>query len=199
MQTSANIDALAPALSGFSAGKYAKDAANDFTKSRYVTLDALLSAVKAPLSEAGLMVTSWPDDVNGRAGLTTMLIHVESGQWMSSSVPFDGLSSVNKNAAQAFGSWMTYARRYAMSAILNLPGEKDDDGNSLASGKPKKQGDDWGGAMDEKKCIKKMESAKSVAEVKTIANSHHARAQAEGWGLTLKGTHDARVAEFEGS
>ncbi len=51
-----------------------------------------------------------------------------SGEWISQKL----LMSCSKKEPQAFGSAITYARRYALQSILGIPCE-DDDGNSTVS------------------------------------------------------------------
>jgi len=64
-----------------------------------------------------------------------MLIH-ESGEWISSTS-----STPSKDATdpQKLGSAITYARRYALGAILSLNIDEDDDGQKAATAPAKKQ------------------------------------------------------------
>ena len=60
----------------------------------------------------------------GHIGLETRLIHAESGQWISSVA----IIPLPKNDPQGMGSAITYARRYALTAMLGIITEEDDDG-----------------------------------------------------------------------
>jgi len=107
-------------------------------KTTYATLDDVIATVRGPLSENGLSFTQMLDvDADGPA-LTTMLIH-ESGQWMASSTPIDAMDgNRGTNAMQAFGSTLTYLKRYALSAMLGVSTDDDDDG-STARKAPQRQ------------------------------------------------------------
>ena len=62
-----------------------------------------------------------------------MMCH-SSGQWVDSSY----VMPVSKLDAQAVGSAITYARRYALAAMVGVAPE-DDDGNNAAKNPPKPQ------------------------------------------------------------
>jgi hypothetical protein len=57
--------------------------------------------------------------------ITTLLLH-ESGEWLE---PEPLSLKMDKVTAQGAGSAITYARRYALSAILGISSEDDGDGN----------------------------------------------------------------------
>ena len=106
-----------------------KDSNNPFFKSKYADLASVWDACREPLAANGLSVVQMPcNDTPDSVALETILMHT-SGQWISSvfSMP------VSKHDAQAVGSAITYARRYALAAVVGIAPE-DDDGN-LASGK----------------------------------------------------------------
>jgi len=105
-----------------------KDCANPFFKSKYADLNSVWNACRQPLSKNGLSVTQ-TFDTNGEMYLITTLMH-SSGQWISSKLP---VVTVKKDA-QEYGKAITYMRRYALSAIVGVAPDDDDDGNS-ASGK----------------------------------------------------------------
>jgi ERF superfamily len=103
-----------------------KDTNNTFYKSSYADLASCLDACKAHLSSNNLSVSQGPGLVGEQWVLTTKLMHV-SGEWIESQHPI--LSS--KQDAQGFGSGLTYARRYALCAIIGLA-QADDDGNEAS-------------------------------------------------------------------
>lgn len=121
MEKSANISNLTKALAQFHAlvGKIGKDAKNPFFKSNYASLPHILTEVSDPLQQAGLVITQFPD---GDA-LTTMLIHAESGEYISASYI---MPVAKANDPQALGSAISYARRYSVSSILSLKIDDDD-------------------------------------------------------------------------
>jgi len=132
MEKSDSIKNLAKAIMTFNAevGKIHKKSTNPFFKSKYASLPDILSEISEPLQSAGLIITQLPDGLS----LTTMLIHVESGEYITAS----GEMKPVKNDPQSLGSAITYQRRYAIGALLSLNIDVDDDGNK-ATTPPKKQ------------------------------------------------------------
>ncbi len=104
-----------------------KDGSNPHFKSNYITLDGVHKAIRQALADNGLSVTQ-PLEVPP-AGfdicVRTQLMHI-SGQWIDSTLPMVAV----KKDPQGFGSTITYARRYALSAMLGVCSEIDDDGNA---------------------------------------------------------------------
>jgi hypothetical protein len=130
MQSSESINELAKALSlaqGEITGAL-KDSANPFFKSHYADLASCWDACRVALSKNGLAVTQFPTTQDGSTFLETTLLH-SSGQWMRSSL----IIRAKDDTAQAQGSGITYARRYALCAVVGVA-QVDDDGNA-ASGR----------------------------------------------------------------
>lgn len=128
MKKSESIKELSIALSKFQ-GEIANPsntATNPFFKSKYAPLETVLNTVRPILSKHGLSIIQIPSSVDNYVTVTTMLIH-SSGEWIESS-PLS--LKMDKVTAQGAGSAITYARRYAVSAILGISSEDDDDGNS---------------------------------------------------------------------
>lgn len=91
-------------------------------KFKYAPLDTILNAVRKPLADNGLAVTQTLDG----GDLVTMLIHGDGGAIVGR-LPIPEVDGV-----QAFGSAITYLRRYSLQAILGIAAEEDDDGNHAA-------------------------------------------------------------------
>src|SRR3954452_23518385 len=129
MEKSPSIVNLAKALKQFHAGigKITKDATNPFFNSKYATLSTILEAIKQPLLDAGLSFTQFP---TGQNGLTTVLMHGESGEYMQC----DYFMTPLKSDPQAQGSVISYMRRYALAAVLGLNLDEDDDANTATHG-----------------------------------------------------------------
>jgi hypothetical protein len=121
MEGSESIKELSKALATFHSqvGKIGKDAKNPFFKSNYASLPHILTEIAEPLEKAGLVITQFPDGV----GLTTMLIHSESGEYLMAKYE---MPVAKANDPQALGSAISYARRYAVSSILSLKIDDDD-------------------------------------------------------------------------
>jgi hypothetical protein len=130
MKTSETISKIAPAIIKFQSeiGKIHKGSENPFFKNKYAALPDILSAIAEPLKNAELAVMQFPTGVNQ---LETVLLHI-SGEWISETYEMKPV----KQDPQSLGSSITYARRYAIGAILNLNIDEDDDGNE-ASAPPK--------------------------------------------------------------
>lgn len=103
-----------------------KDSENPHFKSRYASLAAVNEAIMGPLSEAGFVIMQGGADIGGKPYLRTTLAHV-GGHWES----FDYPIILGDSNPQHLASAVTYARRYAICALLNLSTE-DDDGNAAA-------------------------------------------------------------------
>jgi hypothetical protein len=71
------------------------------------------------MEKAGLVISQFPDG----DGLTTMLIHADSGEYLSATYT---LQVVRQNDPQAQGSAVSYARRYGLTSVLNLAISDDD-------------------------------------------------------------------------
>jgi hypothetical protein len=131
MQTSETINELAAALAkaqGEITGAL-KDSSNPFFKSKYADLASCWDACRSALSKNGLAVTQFPMTTEQHhTYLVTSLLHT-SGQWMRSSLEV----TPKDDSPQAMGSALTYARRYALTAVVGVA-QVDDDGNA-ASGR----------------------------------------------------------------
>ena len=122
--------ALAKAQGGMENAK--KDTANPFFKSKYADLASCVDACRGPMSANGLSYFQRIDTTSRSAAVVTVLLH-ESGEWMENgrcSLPI-----TDKATAQAYGSVITYARRYSLCAALGIAAE-DDDGNAAAGTPP---------------------------------------------------------------
>lgn len=103
------------------------------TKFTYADLDSVLKAVRPLLAEQGLSFTQIPVANGNMVGVNTIIMH-SSGQYIESD-PF--LVPAKQQDAQGYGSCMTYAKRYSLSALLGISADEDDDGN-YGSGTDKK-------------------------------------------------------------
>lgn len=120
--------ALAKAQSQIEGAK--KDSTNPHFRSSYADLASVWDACRKPLTANGLsVIQSAENSAEGYYGVTTMLLHT-SGQWMRGTLYLKPM----KDDPQGAGSALTYARRYALSAMVGVAPE-DDDANA-ASAKP---------------------------------------------------------------
>lgn len=130
MERSESIKHLAAALNKaqaeMSGAKKGKE--NPFFKSSYADLNAVVDAIRIPFAENGLSYSQFPLMEENRVGVETILMH-ESGEFIVSTL----MLPTGKLDAQAAGSAITYARRYALQAVAGIPSE-DDDGNQATQG-----------------------------------------------------------------
>lgn len=118
-----------------------KDANNPFFKSKYVPLENVVEAITESASKNGLSFTQFPSsDEDGNVTVGTLVMH-SSGEW----IEYDPIKiKPVKNDPQSIGSAITYAKRYALSAIFGITSDQDDDGNEATQTKkqqPKKVND----------------------------------------------------------
>lgn len=102
-----------------------KDSDNPFFKSKYASLDAVWNAIRKPLSSNGLSVIQTIEGIGDTINITTTLAH-SSGQWISSTFPL----IAGRPKPQELGSVITYMRRYALSSLVGVTADEDDDGNA---------------------------------------------------------------------
>ena len=128
-----SIGALAAALSKAQADITGalKDSSNPFFKSKYADLASCWDACRKQLAANNLAViqTIYVHWESGQTMLATTLVH-SSGEWIRSDLPV----LAKDLSPQAQGSGITYARRYALAAIVGLA-QIDDDAEA-AQGRP---------------------------------------------------------------
>lgn len=131
MQSSESIKTIYPALILAQAEfKVAdKDAENPHFKSKYADLSNVVAAIREALTKHKLGFIQPTSIVDGKMILTTRLIH-ESGEYIECYYPIRPIA----DTPQAFGSALTYAKRYSLTSLLGIVADEDDDGN-LASSK----------------------------------------------------------------
>lgn len=117
------FSALAKAQANILSAK--KDSSNPFFKSKFADLSSVWEAIRKPLTDNGLSIIQTCEGVTGAMFLITWLGH-SSGQWMKSRVPI----APAKADPQSLGSYITYMRRYALSAIVGVVSDEDDDGEA---------------------------------------------------------------------
>jgi hypothetical protein len=106
-----------------------KDGTNPHFRSKYATLHGIVESTRDTLRKHGLAVVQTFAQTDGTyIDLTTTLLH-ESGEWLQGTLTM----RPSKADPQGLGSAATYARRYALSAILGIVTDDDDDGNMASA------------------------------------------------------------------
>lgn len=126
---SPTIAELAKAYSAFQASDLGakKNANNPAFKNKYADLGSIWDVVREPLAAHGLSVVQQPmPSERGELRLRTTVMHV-SGEWIASEIAMP----LGKVDPQGYGSAITYARRYALAAMLGVT-QEDDDGHAAA-------------------------------------------------------------------
>ena len=99
---------------------------------QYATLQQGLEEIRKVLSEHQIATTQ-PTFINtdGRLMLWTRLLH-SSGEWLAGEYPVANLQNQNLGP-QDIGGGLTYARRYALNALVGIAPETDDDDDANAA------------------------------------------------------------------
>ena len=130
MKTSESITKIASALvkAQGELNAVSKDGNNPHFRSKYATLQNIVESTRDTLRKHGLAVVQTFSDTDGTyISLNTTLLH-ESGEYISGTFSM----RPSKVDPQGLGSATTYARRYALSAILGIVTDDDDDGNAAS-------------------------------------------------------------------
>jgi hypothetical protein len=105
------------------------EAVNPHFKSSYVKFEDLWDYSKEALNAHGIMIQQISHECEVGACIETVLYghgeHLSTGKM---------IVRADKPTAQAFGSAVTYAKRYSLSMALGIGADKDDDANSATSG-----------------------------------------------------------------
>jgi hypothetical protein len=110
-----------------SMGNATKDNLNPFFKSKYADLNSVREAVTPLLNANGIVVLQPMFTIDGSEYVKTILMH-ESGEVLES---YTKIICKSQNDPQAYGSGVTYARRYGLQSFMSI-GADDDDGNTAS-------------------------------------------------------------------
>jgi hypothetical protein len=127
-------------------GLVPKDSDNPYFKSKYAGMASVVQLAMPILTKNGLAISQICGESEGdipTVVVETVLMH-ESGEWISGRLKMFAVKKVSGGGEQptgdpqAFGSCITYARRYAFMAIIGLVADEDDDGNKATWNKGEK-------------------------------------------------------------
>ena len=99
----------------------------------YADLADVIECYREPLAANGLALAQSMKPQDGHLILVTVLMH-QSGEWLDSEYPIAAYAR-----PQEQGSAITYARRYAVTALLGIAAEDDDDGAAAQDATPVKR------------------------------------------------------------
>jgi hypothetical protein len=169
----------------------AKDKVNPFYKSRYSDLSSVWDAIREPLSQNGLTILQPFGGTKEAMTLETWIGH-SSGQWMKSTIPITPL----KSDPQSLGSYITYLRRYTLSALVGVVSDEDDDANTATHHKTanKEKVKDW------QSTLPKVDTNLRQEKVDTISQQVTEAMEKELMDILLQDLeYKAKVDEFLGS
>jgi len=135
MTTSGETDQIFAALAVLQAAMKpaTKDSTNPAFRSKYADLAAHWDALRPAAAVAGLSVVQDVTSTEAGVSVTTRIAH-KSGQWVEMGPLFVPAA---KHDAHGYGSAVSYARRYALSAAVGTVAD-DDDGNAATATAPTK-------------------------------------------------------------
>ena len=124
MQKSESIAKIAPAFlkAQKEIGAATKGSVNPFFHSKYADLGSIMEACKEKLNENGISVLQPVGKDETGTYVETILLH-ESGEFISDKTP---VVAKTENDPQAYGSGISYSRRYSLQSMLFIPSEDDD-------------------------------------------------------------------------
>lgn len=213
MEASPEIKNIAEALACAQAeiASAEKDRINPHFGQAYATLASVWEACRAPLTKYGISVLQDPFVEGQKVTLTTMLLH-KSGEWFKSVITL----IATQGTPQGIGSAITYARRYALSAMVGVAPDDDDDGNA-GSAKPGQQANGKPAqaprpttapaqAQDEKTRLrnlradlnKRLQACKTDAEHRAVSKDFQKLHGAAIWGVTTGNNATETFAHLAG-
>jgi hypothetical protein len=93
---------------------------------QYTPLEEMLSVIQPVLHQNGLILIQPPTSTcDGVSIILTRLIHVESGQEITSELPVFLPDDMGKKPMFTYGGSLTYGRRYAVKMILGIEADMD--------------------------------------------------------------------------
>jgi hypothetical protein len=161
------FQAEAPTLSKNAAGQVGS------RNYKYVDLHSIVETITPLLAKHGLTWTTRPTGTHDAPTLTYELLWEGDGSEVATddTLPREAIAGEmplylpEHPTSQTLGSAITYARRYALTAVLNLVADEDDDGQAATSAPAKRAGfKSGGGPSDGQRAeIKRQVKSKDVS------------------------------------
>lgn len=131
MNQSENLNELATALAKAQGEMTAPELNKQGYNYKYADLNSVWKVCRKPLRENGLSIIQGGKIIDGKVYLSTRLCH-SSGQWIEAYLPIPetrpSLDIKKKHAEmQDYGAYITYLRRYSVTACLAINGDEDTD------------------------------------------------------------------------
>lgn len=169
-----------------------KDQANEFLGTRYADLASVIDACRKPLADNGLAYVQRVSVSTDRSAATisTMLLH-SSGEWIRDRLTVTIEQQVSHKGGkqpwvQAYGSAVTYGRRYALSALVGIAAGEDDDGEAAREEEQREAGPQRPSALEAAKAKLTKQLAQGV-ELKGEPVAHFGAKDVKGRKLAELG------------
>lgn len=156
-----------------------QDSKNPFFKSDYADLTSVWNACRKPLTDHGLAIVQTVEPKEDKMILVTTLAHA-SGQWMKSYLPL----IVTKMDPQGVGASITYARRFALAAIVGIC-PKDDDAEEIM--KPVRETPSVHAKLNDRQC----------AQLDALIGTDEDRASRIATHFKVRSLYDIQPKDFE--
>jgi hypothetical protein len=175
-----------------SMGNAAKDAKNPFFKSKFADLNAIREAVIPVLNANGISVLQPTVPVDGKQFVKTMLLHA-SGEYICS---LTEIVCAKQNDPQAYGSAVSYARRYGLQALVCV-GAEDNDGEAAMGRTVAKVADDTPAKSFTAKAKELSKSTVADAVIASTVNTSETTAPKKG-GWSSRKTNATETTNTKG-
>lgn len=126
----------------------------------YADLPTIFGVINPLLDKHGLGVTQLLNSCDEGDEIKTIIFHIDSGETLESITRIPKATLKGMNEYQAYGSGVTYYRRYSLSCALRLVTDIDNDASSVPS-KPSKQVKPTKKVLSNERFIKALEAIKS--------------------------------------
>jgi hypothetical protein len=107
---------------------------NEFAKFNYIDYTDVVVNSKKELTKFGLVAYHTIEDRK----LTTHLVHIDSGESISSSSEIIEMEAKGMNSYQVFGSGISYLKKYHLTGLLGLATDEKSMDELIEERKPKK-------------------------------------------------------------
>jgi hypothetical protein len=126
----------------------------------YADLPTIFGVINPLLDKHGLGVTQLLNSCDEGDEIKTIIFHIDSGETLESITRIPKATLKGMNEYQAYGSGVTYYRRYSLSCALRLVTDIDNEASSVPS-KPSKPVKPTKKVLSNDRFIKALEAIKS--------------------------------------
>lgn len=165
-----------------------RDADNPYHKSRYATLEAVITTARGPLNDNDIVLIQAPGPYrNGAQHISTRLIHAKSGEWIGCTL----MVPIEEPNPQKVGSAVTYGCRYTLMALLGMPPVDDDAESAMGREQQgrKSPARDWDTKMQELQATQTPEALREWG----LANAELVHTWPDKWQELFRKKYEAHM------